>query len=366
MEIPALVEARLGDERPERAVRLGDEDTVFFTPGRTVLYHGKGLLSDESVEVYGHDIERLDLSDGRRKTTFTLTYVGGTEQFSVPRDHSEQVLEGLLAGILGTSGVLADGEGVVSVYRFSELTLVVTDARLVKHVGAPVWDAEYEVFPFAEVTGLEFEDASVATQVVLWVNGHPERIKAPSDEGPLLQQTLTEALCAFHDADSLAQLNDALAPAHDAASDPPRDAASDIALDDSIAPLVSDADEKSSTTPDDNAGNMDISQEADDAPVHDTSASESAPAHASTDETDDEDSDWPGEFTVAERSPDSDEGGERDTGESGPDTEAPADTETLQRQVSELTAAVERQNRLLERHEETIAALLDRLEQRED
>lgn len=354
MELPALVEARLGDERPERAVRLGDEDTIFFTPSRTVLYHGEGLLSDESAEVYSHDIERLTLSDGRRKTTFTLTYVGGTEQFSVPRDHSEQVLEGLLAGVLGTSGVLADGERVDSVYRFSELTLVVTDARLAKHVGAPVWDAEYEVFPFADVTGLEFEDASVATQIVLWVNGHPERIKAPSDEGPLLQQALTEALCAFHGVDSLAQLNDVLAPAHDAASDPPRDAASDIALDDSIAPLVSDADDGSDPHATDSGTPSDDETDGEDT-THDEMGDDGA-AH-------NEDSDWPGEFTTPERDTTSED--ERDTG-AGPESERADDLAALERQVSELTTAVERQNRLLEEHEETIAALLDRLEQRDE
>lgn len=327
MEIPGPVEACLEGERPERAVDLGDEDTLFFTPSQTVLYHGEGLLSDESVEVYSHDIERLDLSEGRRKATLTLTSVGGTDQFSVPRDHSNQVLQGLLAGILRTKGVLADGERVVSVYRFSELTLVVTDTQLVKHVGAPVWDAEYESFSFAEVTGLEFEDASVATQVVLWVNGRPERIKAPNDEGPLLRRTLVEALCAFNDVDSLPQLNNVLAPAHDAASDPPRDAASDIELDDSIAPLVGDTDE--------------------DGP---TGGDEADPDHSGESTTRE------GETTTERQ--------HGDTGGTEPDRSA--ELGALQQQVSELTAAVEQQNRRLERHEETIAALVDRLEQREE
>jgi hypothetical protein len=339
MEVPDLVEARLGDERPERAVSLGDGDAVFFTSSRTLLYRADGLLSDESIEVYGHDVERLDLSAGRRKTTVSLTYVGGTEQFSVPREYSDQVLEGLLAGILEARDVLAAGETVDSVYRFSELTLVVTEAQLVKHVGAPVWNTEYEVFPFAEVTGLEFEDSSVATQIVLWVNGHPQRIKAPSDEGRVFQQTLTERLCAFHDVDSLAQLNEVLASGHDETSDPPRDATSDIALDDTIAPLVS--------TPESDA---DTVESGPDKTGPDADAVESGQNDRSGNSTPPEQD----ELTTAE-----------DTGdESGSHTAE--EFEQLHRQLSELTTTVERQNRLLEQQQEAIAELADRLDGRDE
>ena len=75
------------------------------------------------------------------------------------------------------------------------------EARVI--IGAAVIDEDFEVFPFADVTGLEFETGSVATQIVLAVDGRPQRIKAPNDEAPLLRRTLEEVLFAFHDVESV-------------------------------------------------------------------------------------------------------------------------------------------------------------------
>jgi hypothetical protein len=318
MDVPDLVAQRLGGETPEDVVRFGDESAAFVTPSKTIIYRGEGLLSDESVGVYEHDIERLSVSEGRRKTTFTLASVDGTAQFSVPRRHGDAVLEGLLGGVLGVAGVLADDETIAGVYRFSELTVVVTSTQLVKHIGTSVWDEEYETYPFADVTGLEFEDGSVATQVVLWVNGRPERIKAPNDEAPMLQRALTEALCTFHNVTSLTQLNETLAPEDaDTAEDP----TSRVGLDDSITPLVGT----------------------------DEGASDETTTETATT------SDHAVQHTTAQQTPTG--------GQSADDPTRQAGDDDLRQQVADLTAAVERQNRLLERHHEAIVELLDRLEE---
>jgi len=321
MEIPDLIEQRLGDETIESAVSLGDEDLVCFTPSRTLLYRGEGLIGDESVEVYDSTLERLNVSEGRRKMRFTLTYVDREESFSVSRDRGGPVLQRLLQSILRTEDVIDPEESVRDVYRFSELTVIVTDARLVKHVGAYVWDADYEEYPFAEVTGLDFEEGSVATGIVLSVAGRPQRFKAPNDEAKLLRRSLTDALSEHYDVDSLSGLNDALAENVDEEATEEEAVPSAIELDDSISPLVDDADD---------------SESAD----GETVFGEGTGTEAGTPTARDGDA-------AAANAVDREE------------------IEAVQTQLSNLTTAVKRQNELLKDQHETIRTLIDELKRQE-
>jgi hypothetical protein len=219
MDVPALVRDRLDGETVGTRVPLGGEDAVFVTPSRTLVYRGDGLLSDESVAAYPHDAERLDVTDGRRKATLELTYVDDSGSFTVPSDRLEEVLPPTLGGVLRARGVLESDEAVREVYRFSELTLVVADGRVLKHVGGVFWDEEHESYPYADVTGLDAEEGSVATGIVVEVDGRPERVKVPSDEARLVRRTLEEAVLAYQDVGSLAELREKTAPDADEAED---------------------------------------------------------------------------------------------------------------------------------------------------
>ena len=355
MEIPELVTQRLGEEQIESAVNLGDEDIVCFTPSRTLIYRGESLLSDDSLEVYDHDVVRLDVSEGRRKAKFSLEYVDRMESFSIASSRFEPVLERLLAGILGTADVLEDGEGVLGVYRFSELTLIISEARLVKHIGSYVWDGDYEEFPFSKVTGLEFEEGSVATQFVISVDGRPRRIKAPNSEAPVMRQKLTRALCAYHDVQSLEQLNSILterAEAHDNGETGESSSKSDLVLDDSITPLVGGSDEESE---EESAGSEPTNAQAGQDPLGDASTPEVRAQSAALDISEDEsqrDSAVPAQSGPAAPTQPGDS--------TGVDAE---EFEALTEQVDTLTAAVKRQNELLEKQHNTIRRLIQELQE---
>lgn len=304
MEIPDLVQEELGDEEVRAGVSLGDEDTVCFTPTRTLVYRGEGLLSDEKVESYPFDFERLKLSAGRRKSTFTLFYTDAKAEFSVPGDRADPVLEQLLEGSLHVAETIDPAESVTGVFRFSELTLVVTDSHLLKHLGSVTWDGDFETYPFEAVTGLEFEEGSVATAVVLAVDGRPERIKAPSDRAPKLRTALESALFAFHDVTSLSELNAAVATEAETETDD----SDGLGLDSGIDPLVGDSDDQQSQ------------------PEPSTAAA--------------------GQPTVSEPAPTAD-----------------GDVAALREQVAELTAAIEAQNERIEQQEQTIQTLIEELRQ---
>lgn len=216
MDVPGIVQGELDGEEVAASVSLGGEDALFVTASRTLVYRSESLLSDESVESYPHDAERVTVKDGRRKTRITLTYsIDGERDFTVPSSVADDVLHPVLAGVLNGSGVTDPGETVVQTFRFSELTLIVTSDRLLKHVGSAVWDDDHEQYHFDDVTALDFEEGSVATQIVIAVDGRPQRIKTPNEHIAVVRERLTQALFAYYDVGSLAELNALVDPAEE-------------------------------------------------------------------------------------------------------------------------------------------------------
>ncbi|WP_066417503.1 DUF7115 domain-containing protein [Halorubrum aethiopicum] len=212
MSLPDLLSGAAGDEEVVARVPLGGDDLLAVTPTRTLVYRADGLLSDETVEEYPHDAERIAVSTGRRKSKVVFGYgLDGEETLTVPSKRLDDVVHPVLAGVLSARGVTDAGESVERTFRFSELTLVVTDSRLVKHVGSAVWDEEFEEFPYADLTDLDFEEGTVATAVVLTHDGRSERFKAPNESARAVKESLVEAVCAFHGVGSLEELRVAVA-----------------------------------------------------------------------------------------------------------------------------------------------------------
>jgi len=192
------------EEEVVAQVPLGGEDLLAVTPSRTLVYRAEGLLSDETVEEYGHDAERIDVSEGRRKATITLDYgLDGQKELTVPSGRLDDALHPVLAGVFAAAGITDPGESALRTFRFSDLTLVVTSRRLVKHIGPAVFDEEFEEFPYEDVTDLDFEEGSVATSVVLTTGDRRERFKAPNERARAVREALVDAVCEFHGVASL-------------------------------------------------------------------------------------------------------------------------------------------------------------------
>jgi hypothetical protein len=384
MEIPNLVRERLGGESIEATVSLGDEDVIAVTPTRTILYRGDGLLSDESVSTFSHDIERLTLSHGRRNTKFSLTYVDGTKEFKVPGDRADTLLQILMQGILRVGGVAEEDESVTGVFEFSELTLVVTEKRLVKHIGTPVWDSDFEVFDYDDVNALEFEEGSVATQIVLTVNGRPQRIKAPSDQARQVEQTLTQTLCSYYDVNSIEELTAELGT-DDSSGDETDPSSKELELDDGISPLVGRTDEDSATQSDegsttaaesptlDQSGDTDTVDSGQSTTTEATSgaaSSEQPTVDRTADRTPSQSSDTDEQGSAVDtvstadgRTGQSDSSPPQSAGVPEMDRVDPADIDAIKDQLSTLTEAVKRQNKLLRTHNERLDANEEKIDQ---
>lgn len=207
MSIPGRVQALLGEEEVSEQVPLGDDDALYLTPTRTLVHRAGTFLREESVEEYSNRVSRLTLNEGRRKARLGFAYTDREDrELSMSRRHVDSALPTILTGILAATNTIEDDESVVQSYRSGELTVVVTTQRLFKHVGAAIWDDEYEFFPYQDIIGLRIEEGTVATQIVIEQANATERLKVPHDVARSLREHLERTLCAFHGVDSVAEL----------------------------------------------------------------------------------------------------------------------------------------------------------------
>ena len=238
MNVPAILQSHLDGEQVAAQVSLGGEDELFVTPTRTLIYRAEGLLSDESVEEYPHDADRLEVKEGRRKSKIRLDYgLDGTREFAVPSRRVDEALHPVLAGVLNAAGVTEPGETITQTYRFSELTLVITSARAVKHIGAAVWDDEFEEYTYEDVSDLDIEEGSVSSQIVIEVGGRPQRIKAQNDVAPDIFERLKRALITFHDFDTWAEFEELAAQDDAEAEEDVDEPSGGVAFDETLKPI---------------------------------------------------------------------------------------------------------------------------------
>lgn len=342
MSLPELLETTLDEESVRERVSLGGDDVLAVTPTRILIYRAEGLLSDESIQTYSLDAEHVGVSVGRRKAKITLTYgLDGEETIAVPTKHVDTVLKPVIAGVLEAAGTVHEDESVLALFRFSDLTLVVTSDRVVKHIGSAVWDLDAEQYSYDDVVDLTFEQGSVATSIVLTLNGRQERFKTPNEEARAVREGLTNAVCAYHDVESIDELRrqreaEAAAAADaDAEAESVDDSANSIDFGDSgLDPLGSSAGESTANS--------------DPVPGESTVQSMSASDGSATITRNE---------TPAEESPI-----EADAFEGSPfESAGPVDEEDITAQLAELTDAVETQAAQLERQGELLEQLIDEL-----
>jgi len=209
--LPELLSEAVEGETVIDTIDIGGGDTIAVAHGATYVYRSDGLLKDESVERFDHAIERLSVRTKRRKSSVRLESIDAEESFTVPSKIERDVISAVLEGVLRTDGTIESDESVLAQYRFSELTLVITDVRLFEHVGGTVWDSEFEAVAYADLSGLDFERGSVATQVVIETDSRRRRVKVPNEHAGSVKRDIQDAVFAFYDVESLKDLRTEIA-----------------------------------------------------------------------------------------------------------------------------------------------------------
>jgi hypothetical protein len=338
-QLPARLRAAAGDEPVIESVDLGGGDALVVTPGATHIYRAEGLLSDERVESFSHDVDRFAVQESRRKHTLILEALDGEKQFTVPARAAGPVVEAVLEGVLRTIGVVDREESVQEKFRFSDLTLVVTDAKLFKHVGPSVWNENFEMFDYDSLTGLAFEEGRLATQVVLEVQGRQHRVKVPNDRAGQVRREIQSAVFAYHDVTSLEGLRAAVGDDADEDGD------------DAHEPVERVTEPRADDDADDDFSGTEWSPPAD--------QDVTGPRGTATSGTDDESAEAADTATDEWSDPD-DAGVDAFAAAAGSDAEGP-ELGRLAERVEALEATLERQTELLEDQTETIEQLVEEL-----
>ncbi|PSQ18270.1 hypothetical protein BRC99_00130 [Halobacteriales archaeon QS_7_69_60] len=333
-EIPDRLRVAVGDEPAIETIDIGGGDALVVTPEETYLYRSEGLLSDESVTAYPHDVDRFAVESGRRKNAIVLESFDSEREFTVPAGVTDVVVAAMLEGVLRTTGVVDPDEAVRAQFRFSDLTLVVTEEKLFKHVGPSVWNEDFEMFDYDSLTDLDFEEGSVATQVVVEVQGRQHRVKVPNEQAGRVQRAVQSAVFEHHGVSSLGGLREEVGTEEPESGSEPGSAGPGAVSDPS--PEM-DSEMDSGT---DDSGGVDWSPPADQG-VTDPRSRPTGPeadAHSAA----------VGDRTAGRAA---DAGGDA----------AGTDTESLKKRVETLEAQLERQNDLLESQGETIEQLVEEL-----
>jgi hypothetical protein len=327
-ERPDLLSEAVGDAAVLDAIDVGGGDAVVVTRGTTYVYRSDGLLKDESVERFDHDIERLSMRTKRGKSSIQLERIDGEASFTVPSKAVDGILEAMVQGILLTNDVLDDGEEVLSLFRFSELTLVVTDRRLFKHVGSAVWDSDFEAVAYGDLSGIDFERGDFGTQVVLETDTRRQRVKVPNEHAGTVRREIQDTVCEFYGVASMEALRDEFDESAEDGADADADAA-------------------------DREGPEDGAESGTDAEDSFVSAgwSPAADREGSDDDAESPRSRQSADGNGADGAFDSDEGG----------TPERSDVDALADRVDELSEQVERQTELIESQQELIEQLVDEL-----
>ncbi len=382
MSVPGIVQSSLGDEHVAATVPLGGEDALYVTPTRTLIYCADGLLSDESVEEYPHDTERIEVSEGRRKSTISLDYgIDGTDQFKVPTKRPHDALYPVIADVLNAAGVTDSNEQVIQTYQFSELTLVLTSARVVKHVGEAIWDEDFEQFHYGDVTRLDVEEGNVSSQIIIEVDGRPQRIKTPSDQTREVRERIEQARLSYHDVESYAEFEQTVTPDEEGEpevdenvslteddvfggavdpldANPPELAEDRSVIEEPPAAPLDDSDPVSEPTTadadDETAGTGSSAAEAEESGMGEPEPSDSEIPDSETEDSEKRDS-------VAPDSASSEPTGPAGFADSGFESASENLDDPTDAQLAALTEAVERQNELLERQQHTIERLVEKL-----
>ena len=207
MQPPQRVAAALGDEEVTTQIDLGGDDSITLTPTRLLLYRAEGLLSGESVTEYPLAAREVSMQRGRRKATVHFDLAeAGTAEIALPADAADAAITPILEAVLRHQGIFTADEQLRSLYRLSELTVIIGDERLLRNVGANLWDVEYDAFAYAEITDIDYEKGNVATTIVLTVEGRTERIKVPNEEILSVRKDVETAVCGFWDVETVPEL----------------------------------------------------------------------------------------------------------------------------------------------------------------
>ena len=188
-------------------IELDDHRTLFVAPSRIIVYRESSLLAEESVDTYSTDVERLLLDEGKKQVTVTFEYADEDDhELQLPPETMANALKALLASVVRTNGVVDEDESIRELFRFNEMTVILTDRRVIQHLGTSLWADAHNSIEYEDIRDIRTEEGTISTGVIIETTESAERLKIPQDAADRFVELLDQSVCEFHDVASLGVL----------------------------------------------------------------------------------------------------------------------------------------------------------------
>ena len=188
MDIPSLLSDSIGEEEKiVSRVLVASGTHMITTTERVFIHREEGIINSEIFEEYGLNVDQISIFSDKRKARVVLNYgLEGTREFSLYAKYYDRIVDPLVRGVLKATGVVESGELIRHVYRYGQLTIVLTDKQFLKHIGVALWSRDYENFNYEDVSRVDIEKGGVSAEILIEYKGRMQRIKTDKERARLI------------------------------------------------------------------------------------------------------------------------------------------------------------------------------------
>ena len=200
MELPDVIsDMVLDDEIILSRTLISNSVEMIVTSTRLFLYRGTSLINTESFEEYKLNVDRISISPDRKKAQITLDYGSNrTIEFQAYRKYLDMIYEPLIRGVIHANNILQQGESIKKIYRKGELTVVLTNMKILKHIGTSLWDLDFENFNLETISRIYVAEGGSSSEVIIESNNRLHRIKTTTSVAQSLCDSSIIELISFH------------------------------------------------------------------------------------------------------------------------------------------------------------------------
>ena len=188
MDIPSLLSDSIGeDEKIVSRVLVASGTHMITTTKRVFIHREEGIINSEIFEEYSLNADQISIFSDKRKARIVLNYgLEGTREFSLNAKYYDRIVDPLVRGVLKATEVVEPGELIRHVYRYGQLTIVLTDRQFLKHIGVALWSRDYESFNYEDMGRIDIEKGGVSAEILIEYKGRMQRIKTDKERARLI------------------------------------------------------------------------------------------------------------------------------------------------------------------------------------
>lgn len=201
MELPDVIsDLILDDETILSRTLISNGVELIVTSTRLFLYRGVGLINTESFEEYKLNVDRISISLDRKKAQIILDYGINrpSVEFQAHRKYLDMIYDPLIRGAIHANNTLQQRESIKKICRKGELTIVLTNMKILKHIGTSLWDIDFESFDLETISKIYVDAGGISSELIIESNNRLHRIKTTANIAQSLCDSSINELISFH------------------------------------------------------------------------------------------------------------------------------------------------------------------------